>query len=118
MSGALHLDMKSKLYVTAGRLSQEGGREHLKGLLQSLASKMLEKEAGGLPMLLRAAKEASGHHLVIFLCRSLHHRPQQEANKLCDVLKHQKKDSQFFLNINKDELLGVLSLYYYEKEKR
>ena len=87
MSAALHLDMKSKLYVTAGRLSQEGGREHLKGLLQSLASKMLEKEAGGLPMLLRAAKEAGGHHLVIFLCRSLYHRPQQEADKLCDVLK-------------------------------
>ena len=78
MSAALHLDMKSMLYVTAGRLSQEGGREHLKGLLQSLASKMLEKEAGGLPMLLRAAKEAGGHHLVIFLCRSLYHRPQQE----------------------------------------
>ena len=87
MSAALHLDMKSKLYVTAGRLSQEGGGEYLKGLLQSLASKMLEKEAGGLPMLLRAAEEAGGHHVVIFLCRSLHHLPQQEAVKLCDVLK-------------------------------
>ena len=87
MSAALHLDMKSELYVTAGRLSLGGCREYLKGLLQSLASKMLEKESGGLPMLLRAAKEAGGHHLVIFLCRSPHHLPPQEADKLYEVLK-------------------------------